>query len=62
MFDYETTAEHEKYLMYIAKTGNIIYCLISKHDPETRGPRDQYTIHRVGGGRSPNGLVKFLEG
>jgi hypothetical protein len=27
----------------------------------TRGPRDQYTIHRVGGG-SLDGLMKILEG
>ena len=28
----------------------------------TRGPQDQYTAHRVGGGGSFDGLMKNLEG
>jgi hypothetical protein len=35
MFMHKTTSEHGKYLMHIVKTGNIICCLVSKHDPET---------------------------
>jgi hypothetical protein len=35
MFANKTTAEHGKYWLFIAKTGNIYCCSVQKHDPKT---------------------------